>query len=242
MRNKKTHIVLCSDAILPKEFGKGGDNSILKLSYDPSSKSCNVNIGLPHFVKTLSVHIPDRIKDLLEVAGYIYAADRSINRGAIDSLEYHGWARNLHFVFKVRDLKFWKRESTIKLLAEALLYVSGDKEINFSFVGGAKDFGQLNAFDVPGISPEIKGKSTVALFSGGLDSLAGVLSILEQSKNNVILVSHRANHGTTKTQTGIHKKLEKDYPNRINTILSNAHLKKEQRKKHNEQEYFSTQQ
>lgn len=206
---------MCSDAPLPKEIGKGGDSSILQLSYDPSSRSSNVNIGLPHFTEALSVHIPDRIKDLLEIAGYIYAADRSIHRGAIDSLEYHGWARNLHFVFKVRDLKFWKQQSTIKLLSEALLYVSGDNKIDFSFVGGAKDFGQRNIFDVPGISPEIKGKSSVALFSGGLDSLAGLLDILEKTTNNVILVSHRANHGTTKTQTGIHKKLEEDYPNRI---------------------------
>ncbi|MBK7389248.1 MAG: hypothetical protein IPI23_09335 [Bacteroidetes bacterium] len=53
------------------------------------------------------------------------------------------------------------------------------------------------------------------MFSGGLDSLAGVLDILEKTNNKVILVSHRANHGTTKTQTGIHKKLEEDYPNRI---------------------------
>ena len=225
MRNKTTHIVLCSDVPLPKELGKGGDSSFLKLSYDPSSKSKNVNIGLPHFTESLSVHIPDRIKDLLEIAGYIYAADRSINRGAIDSLEYHGWARNLHFVFKVRDLKFWKQESTIKLLSEALLYVSGDNKIDFSFVGGGRDIGQLNAFDVAGINPQITGKSIVALFSGGLDSLAGVLDILETTKNNVILVSHRANHSTTKTQTGIHKKLEEDYPNRIKYYTFNCTLK-----------------
>ncbi len=225
MRSEKTHIVLCSDAPLPKSFGKGDGNAILKLSYDPNSKSNNVKIGLPHFIEALSVHIPDRIKDLLEIAGYIYAADRSISRGAIDSLEYHSWARNLHFVFKVRDLKFWKQESTIKLLSEALLYVSGDNKIDFTFVGGGRDIGQLNVFDVEGISPEKKGKATVALFSGGLDSLAGVLNILETTKDKVILVSHRANHGTTKTQEGIHKKLSEDYPSRINYYPFHCTLK-----------------
>ncbi len=215
MRSENKHIILCSDASLPKGVRKSRDAKVLKLAYDPNSKSSNVNIGLPHFTEKLSVHIPDRIKDLLEIAGYIYAADRSISRGAIDSLEYHSWARDLHFVFKVRDLKFWKQKETEKLLSEALLFVSGDNSLSFSFVGGARDFGQLNAFDVEGIAPEKKGNSTVALFSGGLDSLAGVLNLLETTNDNLILVSHRANHGTTKTQEGIHKKLSRDYPNRI---------------------------
>ncbi len=215
MRNDKTHIVLCSDASLPKGVGKDEDARILKLAYDPNSKSFNVNIELPHFKEALSVHIPDRIKDLLEIAGYVYAADRMIKRGNNDDLEYHSWARNLHFVFKVRDLKFWKQSSTARLLSEALLYVSGDNSITFTFVGGGQDVGQLNAFDVEGINPNIKRKSTVALFSGGLDSLAGVLDILETTTNDVILVSHRANPGTTKTQKGIHKRLMEDYPNRI---------------------------
>ena len=215
MRSENTHIVLCSDAPLPKSIGKGLKHSILKLSYDPNSKSNNVKIGLPHFTQSLSVHIPERIKDLLEIAGYIYAADRSISRGAIDSLEYHSWARNLHFVFKVRDLEFWKLESTARLLTEALLYVSGDNKFEFTFVGGAKDIGQLNVFDAEGINPEKRGKQTIALFSGGLDSLAGILNVLETTMNNVILVSHRANHGTTKTQQGIYKRLKGDYPNRI---------------------------
>jgi 7-cyano-7-deazaguanine synthase in queuosine biosynthesis len=225
LRSEKTHIVLCSDALLPKGFGRGADYSILKLAYDPNSSSNNVNIDLPHFKESLSVHIRDRIKDLLEIAGYIYAADRLIKRGEIDSLEYHAWARNIHFVFKVRDLKFWEQTSTSKLLSEALLYMSGDKQLNFSFIGGAKDIGQLNAFDVEGISPELKVKSTIALFSGGLDSLAGVIQTLETTKDNVILVSHRANHGTTKTQKGIHKKLAEDYPRRIKYYAFNCTLK-----------------
>lgn len=225
MKDKKTHIVLCNDAALPKSLGKVSNSSILKLSYNPNSGSNNVNIGLPHFTDKLSVHIPDRIKDLLEIAGYIYAADRSISRGAIDSLEYHNWARNLHFVLKVRDLKFWKQKSTSKLLSEALLFVSGDNKIDFTFVGGGKDIGQLNLFDAEGIIPEKNKKETIALFSGGLDSLAGVLNILETTNSDVILVSHRANHGTTNTQNGIHAKLEKDYPNRIKYYPFHCNLK-----------------
>lgn len=226
MINKKVHIIQCSDAVLPKNLVRGNDCRILKLSYNPNSTSYNVNIELPHFIESLNVHVPHRIKDLLEIAGYIYAADRMIKRGNNDDLEYHSWARNLHFVFKVRDLKFWKQTLTTKLLSEALLYVSGDNNISFSFVGGGQDTGQLNAFDIEGINPDLKGKSSIALFSGGLDSLAGVLDILENTNNNVILVSHRANPGTTKTQKGIHKRLIEDYPNRIKYYPFNCTVKK----------------
>lgn len=215
MRSEKTHIVLCNDAPMPKSLDVGVDTNVLKLSYNPSSKSFNVNIELPHFKEALSVHIPDRIKDLLEIAGYIYAADRMIKRGNNDDLEYHSWARNLHFVFKVRDLKFWQQKTSAKLLSEALLYVSGDNAITFTFIGGATDVGQLNVFDVEGINPNIKRKSSVVLFSGGLDSLAGILDTLENTGNDLILVSHRANPGTTKTQKGIYNRLRDDYPNRV---------------------------
>lgn len=225
MKIERTHIVLCSDATLPEQIGKLDGISIHQLSYDPNSSSFNVNIELPHFYKLLSVYIPDRIKDLLEIAGYIYAADRTIKRGCPDDLEYHSWARNLHFVFKVRDLEFWNLPLTAKLLSEALLFVSGDNNINFTFEGGGHDIGQLNAFDIVGIEPEIKGKSNIALFSGGLDSLAGVLDTLENSSNDLILVSHRANPGTTKTQNGIYNRIKKDYPNRIKYFTFNCTLK-----------------
>ncbi len=230
MKSEKTHIILCSGANLPSKFDDIKPFHCLKLNYDPSSKDCNVNIKLPHFITSLNCHFPDRLKDLLEIAGYIYAADRNIKRGKPDDLEYHGWARNLHFCIKVRDYEFWNSTHTKKNLSEALLYVSGDNSIEFTFESGATDIGQKNLFDDERIKVEKKNNVHIALFSGGLDSLAGIIDILETSSRKIILVSHRANPGTTKTQKGILAKLQQDYPERIINYHFDCTVKKQRPK------------
>lgn len=225
MINEKTHIILCNGASLSKEVS---DNChLLKLTYNPEDKDHLVNIKLPHFVRDLNCYFPDRIKDLLEIAGYIYAADRLIKRGGTDQLEYHSWARNLEFVIKVRDFDFWNDSLIKELLKNALLFVSGDNSYTFSFEPGAMSFGQLNLFDQEGFLPEKKNTPTITLFSGGLDSLAGIIQTLETTSNDLILVSHRSNNpGVTKTQDSIFNKLIRDYPGRINYFWFECNLKK----------------
>ena len=71
-------------------------------------------------------------------------------------------------------------------------------------------------FDIEGINLDKKENSVVALFSGGLDSLAGALEVLETTNKNLILVSHRSNNSAiTKIQKGIFNLLDNDYPGRI---------------------------
>ncbi len=53
-------------------------------------------------------------------------------------------------------------------------------------------------------------------FSGGMDSLAGALELLEETSQNLILVSHRSNNpGVSGYQDRVFKLLNKYYPNRI---------------------------
>ena len=58
------------------------------------------------FVRDVS-HLPSRILDLLEIAAYVFCADRLASRGRKDNVEYHSWPRLFHFVIKVRDFDFW---------------------------------------------------------------------------------------------------------------------------------------
>ena len=55
----------------------------------------------------------------------------------------------------------------------------------------------------------------MVLFSGGLDSLAGVVQILEESKGRICLVSHQSQTGTIRTQTQLVTALKDRYPGRI---------------------------
>lgn len=208
------HIILCGVPKLPIRYKKWPSSHVLSLNY--SEPQNNVFIGLPHFIKTVNCHFPNRIKDLLEIAGYVYAADRMISRGESEQLEYQNWSRQLHLIIKVRDIKFWNTAAANSKLCEFLLYVSGDKSIKFTFIPGAKDTGQGSIFDNEKIELDEKDNSIVALYSGGLDSLAGIVSSLETSLNKIIIIGHRSSVPIVKKiQKGIAKKLSEAYPDRI---------------------------
>lgn len=216
MTNSNSHIVLCGGVSLPRKFKNYPESHVHPLNINRSGPNHNVNLELPHFVKNVNCHFPDRIKDLLEIAGYVYAADRMIGRGSTNLLEYHSWSRTLHFIIKVRDAEFWSDPKIGESLAKALTFVSGDKAYSFSFQGGGSDIGQGNLYDHINIQLDKKENSIIALFSGGLDSLAGALQILTTTEKNLILISHRSNStGVAKIQNGIHGLLAKDFPGRI---------------------------
>jgi len=216
MNKRNIDIIICSNILnwIPPNLNISSDT--LKLTYNDQSPDKNVSLELPHFIKSLNCHFPNRIKDLLEIAGYVYAADRLIKRGNPQSVEYQSWSRNLEFHITVRDYKFWNQKSFNSLLDEALSFISGDNSLSFNFYPGGTDIGQKSLFDNESIKLEKKENSTVVLFSGGLDSLAGVLEILETTNKNLILISHRSsNPGITKLQKALSAKLMKDYSNRI---------------------------
>lgn len=216
MIDDKTHIILCSGAPLPTKFRRAPKHRIHKFHCDPARKEHNVNIELPHLVKQVNCYFPPRIKDLLEIAGYIYAADRMTKRGNPTQVEYHAWSRTFHFFIKVRDVKFWQKKSVAENLSKLLAFVSGDLSYNFTFVEGGKDAGQGNLFDNENVFLDTKENSAVALFSGGLDSLAGALDLLNTTNQNLILISHQSNNfAVTKIQKDIFNLLNKDFPDRL---------------------------
>ncbi|SMC67938.1 PD-(D/E)XK nuclease domain-containing protein [Pedobacter africanus] len=217
MINSNSHIVLCGGVSpSPHKTKKYASNHIHRLIIDPSNPGHNINLELPHFIQLVNCHFPDRIKDLLEIAGYVYAADRMIGRGANNSLEYHSWSRQLNFIIRVRDVSFWSNPEITKRLSDALTFVSGDQGYSFIFKDGGADIGQKSLYDHEAIQLQKRENSIIGLFSGGLDSLAGALEILTTTDKNLILVSHRSNTtGVSKIQKGIHRLLETDFPGRI---------------------------
>lgn len=227
MSNHKEHIVICGDLKLGRKYSSKEKYILHHFECNPESKQRNVNIDLPHFVKIVGCHFPTRIKDLLEIASYIYASDRMIDRGAPTSMEYMKWSRKLHYHIKVRDFKFWNKKEVKEALNEALKFVSGDYSYEFTFHAGGKDFGQTSLTDDEGFAFEKKDNSHICLFSGGLDSLAGALKLLSEGKN-LILISHSSNNlGVSATQTAILKRIMTDYPDRVQPFKFSCHLKGE---------------
>jgi hypothetical protein len=99
------HNVLCNGAKLPT--GVLAETTPLQLDYRHGQHQ-NIRIELPDFIQSV-FHLPGRILDLLELAAYVYCADRSVTRGPKEAVEYHKWSRSFHFHIKVRDFEFRKQ-------------------------------------------------------------------------------------------------------------------------------------
>ena len=111
MKNGSPRIVLCNGADWPHELACSGP---LILEYQESTgKIAHVKLELPNFVLDV-FHLPDRILDLLEIAAYVFCADRRTPRGPKNRVEYHSWSRMFHFVIKVRDFEFWNKSEVKK--------------------------------------------------------------------------------------------------------------------------------
>ena len=215
-------LVLCNRAFPPDE--NVGEKGSIVLDYlDGEGGPSNVRLGLPNFVRSV-YNLPDRTLDLLELAAYVYCADRLKSRGPKDSVEYHAWARSFHFVIKVRDYDFWSRSDVSACLSQALQFMSGDREYRFSFQPGHST-PRTSLFDDEQFRMENSQCLNVALFSGGLDSLAGVLNHLETTSGQVCLVSHQSQPGTVKTQRQLVAALNARYPGRVFHYRFECHLK-----------------
>jgi hypothetical protein len=205
----REHVILANGAKSPT-----GCDDPLVLNYLGHDSERNVRIGLPKFVRDV-YHLPDRVLDLLEIASYVFAGDRRICRGAKDSVEYDSWSRILHFYIRVRDYEFWNDSSVRERLSQAIEFMTGDLRVSFSFEPGhATPLTSL--FDRPGFSLEQDDSvPSVTLFSGGLDSLCGVVDFLTESKGKVVLVSHESRPGTVHTQQALVKALDGQFPGRV---------------------------
>ncbi len=202
-------VVCCNGAEAPENA-----SAVERLEYAPGAADRNMRIGLPDFVAGV-FHIPDRMLDLLEIAAYVFAADRLSPRGRKDQVEYQSWSRHWLFRILVRDHAFWSQSSVREALQESLRFMTGDADYLFEFLPGHRT-APTNLFDDEqfSVNPEAR-PVRVTLFSGGLDSLAGALKILEETSSGLVLVSHESQPGTVRTQRRLVEALQARFPGRV---------------------------
>ena len=159
----------------------------------------NVNLDLEGLSRTLWADPPAPLRDLLDVAVYVYAADQAVERaggGRVDGEEIGaGWRRNFRFRIPVRTPDLWNSDDVRTPLVSALSFLSED-EYAFEFYPLRKDTdlkGRIN-FNANPFHGEV---GEVAMFSGGLDSLAGAVQRSLVDGKQVLLVHHRSNEKMT---------------------------------------------
>lgn len=175
----------------------------------------NVKIERLAISAALVQQIPKRLLDLLDIASYVFAADRLSTRGGSSGRGMGSdWYRKLRFRIAVRDPPYWSSPELVLALKDLLGFMSGD---DFSF-----EFEKLErAPEAPSYfnfgNDNVDGRPTapVILFSGGLDSLAGTLEELSSTEDRVVLITHRSSPTMAGCQNNLAAELRRRFRGRI---------------------------
>ena len=215
MSGRARHLVLCNGAEVPPELDGASDLIVHDLDWRRSAGAePRVRLHLPQFVDQLTF-LPPRFLDLLEIAAYVFALDRQIDRGHRDSVEFEAWSRAILPVVRVRDHSFWQRDDVRGALQEALTFMSGDRYWEFRFQPGHAT-PPANLFDSAEFAPPPRSDATPILFSGGIDSLCGALHLLTTTDRDILLISHQSGQpGTKRTQRRLAAALCALFPDRV---------------------------
>jgi hypothetical protein len=143
--------------------------------------------------------------DLLVLAAHVHAADTRVSR---DSESQDAWTRELRLFVPVSDPGRWTTSGPT--FERLLSFLTGDRW-SLSFRVRPRRF----AVTVPPRPAELIGHpfDSLALFSGGLDSLIGAIDSLEASQNP-LFISHAGEGATSDAQTTIFDALKTHYRGR----------------------------
>jgi len=124
--------------------------------------------------------LPPRLLDLMRISMATYAVDRLSRRGASES---RSWRRDLTVRVEVLDPEFWMSREILDRLQEAVEFVSGDFW-DFEFTKGRSSYEGTSPLLTRAFASE---SPLVCLYSGGLDSAAGLARRLQDCADRPVL-------------------------------------------------------
>ncbi|MFH1231737.1 MAG: 7-cyano-7-deazaguanine synthase [Planctomycetota bacterium] len=151
----------------------------------------NLNLKITNITHCILNNLDPILLDLLELAAFVYAADSDVVRGTETTIfEGEEWQRDFTFIIPSQNPNLWNSAPINSHLKQMLEFLTGDK-FNFHFVQGTPYPSQTLIEFIGENLPPFQGADCVSLFSGGLDSLTGVVTDVVQGKKP-LLVSHRS--------------------------------------------------
>jgi hypothetical protein len=176
--------------------------------------SCRLRVDFGPFAHLGKPNCPELL-DILLLACIVYALDRRILRSSADD----NWTRSFSFTLPVDKPGAWKGiKATVD---QCLSFLTGD-EWDISYKRRTVDLFNVQRDNTMESLWEV---GVVSLFSGGLDSLVGVIDWLEQNpKYSIVLVGHHDPRisGPYSDQNRVFNILESKYPARLNPVFTSA--------------------
>ena len=166
-----------------------GDRTLVRLNVAGTGQ--NVNLRITDISRAMLATVPDVLVDLLEIAAYVYCADQRCPRGS-DKLPQLGrdWRRQMHFVIPVRQPDLWNSAEVTGAPCD-VLGILADDFYTFSFVRASESLPPreryFDEFAEGAFEPD-----EIALFSGGLNSFAGVVDDAVGERKRLALVGHHS--------------------------------------------------
>ncbi|WP_406367565.1 Qat anti-phage system QueC-like protein QatC [Streptomyces sp. NBC_01546] len=182
-----------------EQFAEPGPPSGLLLDFMPGLPGATVQAGRGFFRS----FVPTRqAADLMVMAFGAYVSDRASERSRADD----AWTRDFALGFPVHNVADWPIETA----QDMLRFLTGDRWTL-----------QPRPQDAPPLPPYSDGQGQIAadgvcLFSGGLDSLCGVIDLLEEApERRLCLLSHYEGGQTSAAQTRLFRRLKAHYGQRV---------------------------
>jgi Queuosine biosynthesis protein QueC len=154
---------------------------------DPSPPNRQVVLNVTGVEKSAAMTLLPLVRDLLTVAAYVFLADGAVPRARKRDPLAKNWRRELALHVPVHEPDRW---NAVRDELTAVLEFATDDSWTFEFRRGQADEQlKLDLVTAGGDDP-----TCVSLFSGGLDSLAGALRLVDDGERPIL-----ASHWTTNT-------------------------------------------
>lgn len=182
--------------VLKCKGNKSCFDSRLKIDYDNIFNKCG--------------ELETIVEDLLLLSNVVYSVDKLYCRKEATD----GWTRDINITMPVQNKN--KFNEVKNLLQKCVTFLTGDIW-NFEFEElESSPFKRYNCFKLD------DQYNSVSLFSGGLDSLIGVIDWMEENKNERLMMVGHHDHkvpGPKGDQESVLSILNKEYRGQFNTML-----------------------
>jgi 7-cyano-7-deazaguanine synthase in queuosine biosynthesis len=198
-----------------------GENDVFELSgrelgktvhmvINGAGSKCAIQSNVRTVLRDAGIYPPAVALDLLHLAMTVYSADRRVRREEA----YNRWERGFKVFLPVSDPALW--ESLGPAVERMLTFLTSDHwEMEFrKMEADSTDETVQCPDDGEGIHADV-----VALLSGGLDSFAGAVDLLESTAGPVAFVSHYPRGNVTHAvQRRVYSLLDERYPGRFSDL------------------------
>ena len=165
------------------------------LDWAPGQREATIEFGTGFFTEWSPT---DTGAELLRFAASVYCADRTVLREPSPD----GWTRSFHVQAPVSSAEGWQQADW----AGTLRFLTGDRWI----------IQPRRARPAPTAEPVGPPVDAVSLFSGGLDSLCGVIDLLElDPQRRLLLVAHHEGGQASTAQRALFDALSNAYGERV---------------------------